>query len=314
MSADEVYQAVTDRMVQALEQGIVPWRRPWTPGGQPRSMSTCRAYRGINTWLLSLALREQGWRSPWFGTYRQISELGGQVRRGERSTLVTFWKTLDKDERDPVTGEITTRRVPLVRQFRVFNAAQADHLPGRFYPEPGDNQPIAAPQAVLDGYLRQPGAPVLRHDVEGKAYYHPAADEIHLPPITSFRSPGHYYATGYHETAHSTGHPARLNRSGITDPGAVFGSHAYGKEELVAQMTASMLCAQTGIDTDEIFTNSAAYIGSWLTAIKGDPKMVVAAATAAERAADLISEPTREVLPEPGPVAPAAAEHEIEAA
>lgn len=313
MSAEEIYQAVTDRMVRALEQGVVPWRTPWTLGGRPRSMSTGNPYRGINTWLLSLASHEHGWRSPWFGTYRQIQEHGGQVRQGEKSTLVTFWKTLDKQDRDLATGEVTTRAVPLLRKFAVFNAAQADNLPDRFYPEPGEDRPVAVPQAVLDSYLNQPGAPVPRHDVEGQAYYDPETDGIHLPPMASHRSPEHYYATAYHEAAHSTGHPSRLNRSGITDTAAVFGSHAYGKEELVAQMTASMLCAQTGIDTDEIFTNSAAYIGSWLTTIKGDPRMVVSAAAAAERATDLITEPSRQALPETEP-ATATADREIEAA
>jgi antirestriction protein ArdC len=314
VSAEEIYQAVTDRMVQALERGVVPWRTPWTLAGRPRSLSTGRAYQGVNTWLLSLACREQGWASPWFGTYRQVQELGGQVRKGERSTLVTFWKTLEKQDRDAGTGEVTVRAVPLLRTFRVFNACQADGLPGRYFPEPGEERPIAGPQAVLDGYLGQAGAPRLRHDVHGQAYYNPAADEIHLPPMTGHRSPEHYYATAYHEAAHSTGHASRLDRDGITSSGAAFGSHAYGKEELVAQMTASMLCAETGIDTGEIFGNSAAYIGSWLRTIKGDPRMVVTAAAAAQRASDLITEPSRQAVPEVVPDGRAAADREIEAA
>jgi len=314
VSADEVYRAVTDRMVEALERGVVPWRRPWTLAGRPRSLSTGRAYQGVNTWLLSLACQEHGWASPWFGTYRQIRERGGQVRKGERSTLVTLWKTLEKQDRDPGTGEVTARAVPLLRTFRVFNACQADGLPARYFPEPGEERPIAGSQAVFDGYLGQPGAPRLRHDVQGKAYYQPAADEIHLPPMTGHRSPEHYYATAYHEAAHSTGHPSRLNRAGLTSPDAVFGSHAYGKEELVAQMTASMLCAETGIDTDEIFENSAAYIGSWLRTIKSDPRMVVTAAAAAQKATNLITEPGRQALPESERAAWAAADREIEAA
>jgi len=132
--------------------------------------------------------------------------------------------------------------------------------------------------------------------------------------MTGHRSPEHYYATAYHEAAHSTGHPSRLNRAGLTSPDAVFGSHAYGKEELVAQMTASMLCAETGIDTDEIFENSAAYIGSWLRTIKSDPRMVVTAAAAAQKATNLITEPGRQALPESERAAWAAADREIEAA
>jgi antirestriction protein ArdC len=314
MSAEEIYQAVTDRMVQALEQGVIPWRTPWTLAGPPRSMSTGNAYRGVNTWILALASAEHGWRSPWFGTYRQIQERGGQVRKGEKSTLVTFWKTLEKQERDPATGELTTRAVPMLRKFRVFNADQADGLPGRYHPEPGEERPIAAPQAVLDGYTSQPGGPRMCHDVQGQAYYNPAADEIHLPPIAGHRGPEHYYATAYHEAAHSTGHASRLNRPGITSQDAVFSSHEYGKEELVAQMTASMLCAETGIDSEEIFQNSAAYIGSWLQTIKGDPRMVVSAAAAAQRATDKITELSRQARPEPEPAARQATDREIEAA
>ena len=314
MSAEEIYQAVTDRMVQALEQGVIPWRTPWSLAGRPRSMSTGNPYRGVNTWVLALASREHGWRSPWFGTYGQIQERGGQVRKGQKSTLVTFWKTLEKQDRDPGTGEVTTRAVPMLRKFRVFNADQADGLPGRFHPEPGEEHPIAAPQAVLDAYVSQPGAPHLSHDVQGQAYYDPVADEIHLPPIAGHRSPEHYYATAYHEAAHSTGHASRLNRAGITSQDAVFGSCEYGKEELVAQMTASMLCAETGIDTDEIFQNSAAYISGWLQAIKGDPRMVISAAAAAQKATDTITDPSRQALPEPEPPARPAPDREIEAA
>ena len=151
---------------------------------------------------------------------------------------------------------------------------------------------------MLDAYIGQPGAPRLSHDVQGQAYYDPAADQIRLPPMSGHRSPEHYYATAYHEAAHSTGHASRLNRDGITSADATFGSHEYGKEELVAQMAASMLCAETGIGTDEIFQDSAAYIGSWLQTIKGDPRMVVSASAAAQKATDMITEPGRQALTE----------------
>jgi antirestriction protein ArdC len=313
VSADDVYQAVTDRMVRALEQGVVPWRVPWTQSGRPLSMSTGKPYRGVNTWLLSLASHEHGWHSPWFGTYRQIQEQGGRVRRGERSTLVTIWKKLEIREHDPGTGEVTARSVPMLRRFAVFNADQADGLSARFHPEPGAERPIARPQVLLDGYLDQRGAPQLFHDVEGQAFYNPATDEIHLPPLSGHRSPEHYYATAFHEAAHSTGHASRLSRADVTSQDAIFGSHKYGREELVAQMAASMLCAETGIDTDEIFENSTAYVGSWLRTIKGDPRMVVSAATAAQRATDMITEPSRQALPEPERISGSAADRVIEA-
>jgi antirestriction protein ArdC len=296
----DVYQEVTDRMIKALEAGVTPWQKPWTSAGRPRSMSTGKPYRGVNVFLLSLAAQDSGWTSPWFGTYGQIHERGGQVRQGEKSTLVTFWKTLEKEDRDPATGQVNSTTVPMLRQFCVFNACQADGLEARYFPEPGQERPIAEPQAVLDGYVNRPVGPALAHDTEGQAYYNPAADEIHMPPLVSHRSPQDYYATAFHEAGHSTGHRSRLAREGIVS-GAQFGSHAYGKEELAAQMAASMLCAETGINNDEIFANSAAYVGSWLETIKADPKMVIGAAAAAQKAADLVLEPTREAQVDPMP-------------
>jgi antirestriction protein ArdC len=292
----DVYQEVTDRMIRALEAGVVPWRKPWTSAGRPRSLSTGRPYRGINVWLLSLAGQDNGWTSPWFGTYGQIQERGGQVRKGEKSTLVTFWKALEKEDRDPATGEVSTTTVPMLRQFRVFSACQADGLPERYFPAPGTQaEPIAGPQAVLDGYVNRPGGPTLHYDVAGQAYYSPAEDEIHMPPLAGHRSAEDFYSTAFHEAGHSTGHKSRLAREGVRGTGK-FGSHAYGKEELAAEMTASMLCAETGVDTDAIFANSAAYVGSWLETIKADPKMVISAAAAGQKAADLVLEPTREAL------------------
>ena len=158
---DTIHQIVTQRMIAALETGTIPWRKPWHPAtGRPRSMSTGQPYRGVNLFLLSLTAGEQGYESPYWATYRQIAALGGQVRKGERSTLVVFWKKAETEQRDPQTGEVTVRAVPVLRYYRVFNAHQADGLPDRFYPAPGEHQPIAAPQAVLDGYLARGPRPV----------------------------------------------------------------------------------------------------------------------------------------------------------
>src|SRR6516164_7456375 len=152
--SDTIHQIVTERMIAALQRGTIPWRKPWHAAtGRPRSMSTGQPYRGVNLFLLSLTAGEEGYASPYWATYRQISTLGGQVRKGERSTLVVFWKRAETEQRDPQTGEVTVRAVPVLRYYRVFNAHQADGLPDRFYPAPGEHQPIAAPQAVLDGYL-----------------------------------------------------------------------------------------------------------------------------------------------------------------
>jgi antirestriction protein ArdC len=290
--SDTIHKIVTDRMIAALQAGTVPWRKPWqAPAGQPRSMCTGQPYRGINPFLLGLTAAEQGYPSPYWGTYRQISELGGQVRRAERSTLVVFWKQARTEQRHPHTGELTVKQLPVLRYYRVFNAAQADHLPERFYPVPGEHTEIKEPQAVLDGYLAD--GPRLVHVACDRADYHPATDTIRLPLPAQFRSPEGYYATAFHETGHSTGHPARLNRPGIAAFDH-FGSGQYAREELTAQMTSALLCARTGIDDAATFANSASYIAGWLTALAGDHRLVITAAASAQRASDLITEPERQ--------------------
>jgi antirestriction protein ArdC len=241
--------------------------------------------------LLGLTAAEEGYASPYRGTYRQISELGGQVRRGERSTLVTFWKRAEHAEADPHTGEPATRQLPVLRYYRVFNAAQADRLPGRFYPEPGQDHEITAPQEVLDRYLTE--GPKLLHVPGDRADYHPASDTIRLPLRSQFRSAENYYATAFHETGHSTGHPDRLNRPGVAAFDH-FGSGQYAREELTAQMTSSVLCVKTGIENPEIFDNSASYIAGWLSALNDDKRLVITAAAQAQHATDLITDPERQ--------------------
>jgi antirestriction protein ArdC len=290
--SDTVHRLVTERMIAALRRGTVPWHKPWQAGaGRPRSMSTGQPYQGVNVFLLGMTAAEEGYGSPFWGTYRQIGDLGGQVRKGERSTLVVFWKQVQIEHRDPQTGEPSIKQLPVLRYYRVFNAAQADHLPERYHPAPGEHTEIAEPQAVLNGYLAN--GPTLVHTAGDHADYHPATDTIRLPPRAQFRTAEGYYATAFHEAGHSTGHPARLNRPGIAAFDH-FGSERYAREELAAQMTSAILCAQTGTDNPEIFDNSASYIANWLTALNNDNRLVITAAAQAQRACDVINQAERE--------------------
>jgi antirestriction protein ArdC len=292
--SDTIHWMVTKRMIAALERGTVPWHKPWNAAaGRATSMTTGQPYRGVNVFLLGLTAAEEGYGTRYWGTYRQIAQLGGQVRRGEHSTLVVLWKPVEVADRVPVTGEVTVKQVPVLRYYRVFNAAQADHLPQRFHPTLDQDIQIRAPQAVLDGYLAR--GPVPRHVAGDRAAYQPATDTIQLPLRPQFRSAPEYYATAFHEAAHSTGHPSRLNRPGISTFDH-FGSDRYAREELVAEMTSSILCAETGIDNPALFDNSAGYIAGWLSALNGDRKLVVAAAAQAQRACDLISQAEHEAI------------------
>jgi antirestriction protein ArdC len=291
---DAIHRMVTERMIAALERGTIPWHKPWqAPAGRPMSMTTGQPYRGVNVFLLGLTAAEEDFRSRYWGTYRQIAQLGGQVRKGEHATVVVFWKPVEVADSDPHTGEVTVKQIPVLRYYRVFNAAQAHHLPDRFHPAAGQNPEIIEPQMVLDGYLSR--GPTLRHFAGDRAAYHPGTDTIRLPQGSQFRSAEHYYATAFHEAAHSTGHQSRLNRPGIAAFDH-FGSDTYAREELVAEMTSSILCAETGIDHPELFDNSAAYIAGWLSALNHDHNLVVAAAAQAQRAGDLIHQAEREAI------------------
>jgi antirestriction protein ArdC len=295
---EHVYDRITSRIIAALEVGTVPWRKPWGASlGRPRSMTTNQPYRGVNVLLLGMTSEERGYGSPWWGTYRQIEALGGHVIRGQSAkndagpTTVMFADTRERenDEIDLGTGEPARSKYTIARAFRVFNAAQCEDLPARFYPQPSDGESLAEPQATLDGYLTR-GGPTLDHVPTDRAYYTPSSDRIVLPLRTQFRGPGHYYETAFHEAIHSTGHPSRLDRPGISSFDH-FGSGQYAKEELVAQIGAAMLLAETGIDDPGLFDNSAAYVQSWLGALKNDRSLVVSAASQAYRAVELVAEP-----------------------
>ncbi len=275
----------------ALEAGTVPWRKPWSSLGAPRSMSTGKAYRGVNPFLLMMSAEASGFSSPWWGTYDNVSANGGQIRKGQKSTLVVFWKTgVRPAKADEIGDKDGNYRWATLQYFRVFNAEQADWpdgLPTRFQPvaPAEDFDPIEEAEAIIGGYLSRPGSP--RHSFGGdRACYSPGGDHISMPPFNTFESAEAFAGTFFHEMGHSTGHKDRLNRPDLNEFHK-FGDEWYAREELVAEMTAAMLCGIAGIEQVRM-AQSAAYIANWLGALKGDKKLVVQAAAQAQRAADLI--------------------------
>lgn len=294
---EHVYDKITKRIIQALEAGTVPWQRPWgAANGWPRSMATGKRYQGANVLMLGMTSEERGYGSPWWGTFRQIAALGGHVMKGQNEqngtggTTVFFAERRERegDEIDAETGEQTRVGYVVAKAFRVFNASQCEGLPERFYPQPGTNEELAAPQAVLDRYLSRAG-PQLDHVPTNRAYYTPQNDRIVLPLRTQFRSPAHYYGTAFHEAVHSTGHLSRLNRLGITEFDH-FGSNQYAMEELTAEMGAAMLLAETGLEDPTLYDNSAAYVQSWLRALLDDRNLVISAASQAYKAVALVTD------------------------
>lgn len=285
----DAYQRVTDRVLELIEQGVAPWRKTWqgTATEGPVSMSTGKEYQGINWILLSWA----GYGSRYWGTYKSITENGGQVRKGEKATPIIFWSFIEK--KDEKTGEVTT--VGFLRNFSVFNLEQADWadgVPEKFQPAEAavtapTVQPIEAAEAIAQGYLEGVNPPTFEPTKGDRAYYSPSADRVVVPEIDLFEGPGEYYSTLFHELGHSTGHADRLKRPGVVKFDK-FGSHQYSKEELVAEFTACFLCADAGIeDTRE---NSAAYLANWSKVIKEDKRLLVQAATQAQKAATMIRE------------------------
>lgn len=278
MSTD-VYEEVTDRIIAALEQGTVPWRRPWVASADAhRNPVSGTEYRGINPFLLDMTAWERGYQVPQWVTFKQAIAQGGCVRKGEKSTLVIFWRMLKG--KDKTTGE--ERSIPMLRHYRVFNVDQVDGLDIE-QPEMAAFDPIKRADQII---AAMPNAPHIGHG-GNRAFYAPAMDTVQLPKREQFVSADAYYSTAFHELTHSTGHESRLNRTEVAGATHSFGSDTYAREELVAELGAAMVGAKAGIapQTDQ----SAAYIAGWLKALKNDRKLLVSAAGRAQRAADYIA-------------------------
>jgi antirestriction protein ArdC len=277
---------VTDRIVSLLESGVAPWRKTWKAVDVPRSMSTGKPYKGLNVFMLMGTAMLEGYSSPFWGTFKAVKERGGNVRKGEKSTLVVFWKFIETKDKD--TGE--DRKIPFLRYFNVFNADQCDGLTGLgIEGNPASANPIESAEALFES---MPKRPEVRFGGD-RAFYSPGLDIVGLPLRSSFDSAEAFYSTAFHELIHSTGHSARLNRP---LEGVSFGDEGYSKEELIAEMGAAFLCAQAGIER-ETEDNAASYLAGWISVLKGDPKMIVTAAGAAQKAADYVSNAGAEEAP-----------------
>lgn len=285
----DVYDVVTTKILTALENGTAPWQKPWDSVlGAPKSLSSGKHYRGVNAFLLGLEQAEKGYRSAYWLTFNQMVKLGGKLKGekgSQKGTLVTFWKMIPVE--DEATGKKKT--IPFLKHFYVFNLDQTEgieKLPKDAFPTvrpmPTPEERHAAADAIWEAWE---GKPQVRHQGD-EAYYVPATDVITLPPVEAFSSLDEFHATRFHEGGHSTGHSSRLDRFKGEAANAAFGSHAYGREELIAEMTNAFLCAEAGIESTH--ENSAAYLASWIKTIKEDPKAVIVAAGAAQKAADMI--------------------------
>lgn len=283
--AKDVYQEVTNRILELLDRGTAPWRQPIRKqggGGWPKSLNTKKPYRGINVFLLHMTACLEDFRSDYWLTFKQAKARGGQVRKGEKSSLCVFWKQYNT--KDKKTGDEVT--IPVLRHYRVFNADQVDGIepPDAASSEdtPSPFAPIEQAEKIVAGFANPPE---IEHRGAQACYIH-AVDRVEIAAPERFDSPESYYATLFHELSHATGAEKRLNRDIGSGP-SPFGSPDYSKEELVAEMGAAFLAATAGISPPTI-EQSAAYIDGWRKQLRGDKQLVVKAAGLGQRAADHI--------------------------
>lgn len=285
MSQSSIYQMVTDRIVEQMNAGIVPWRQPWVGGpAMAISYTTRKAYSMLNQLLL-------GKPGEWL-TWNQIQALGGRVKCGGKSRFCVFCQRIEKDVADnDLDDELRQRDSYLVlRWYKVFHIDDTIGIESRclsVVPNP-EITPIEAAEQAIRSYLAQePALKFVCDRPSASAYYAPALDEVVVPMLTQYEIPEEYYSTVFHEFAHSTMAPGRCNRQ-AEERSARFGDAAYSREELVAEIGSAMIVGHLGIESDRAFKNSTAYIQGWLSALQNDKRMIVWAAAKAEAAAKFI--------------------------
>lgn len=284
----DTFQRVTDLIVNAIETGTGSYKMPWrTNGGfasSPINAVSRKPYRGVNILVLWATAQEKGYRTGTWATYKQWQELGAQVRKGEKSANVVFWKFFESEELDPDT--LKNKRIPMAKDYWVFNADQVDGYQQPEAPEETPGERIERAERFFQelGVSVKPGG--------NQAFYRPSTDTVHMPAFEAFKEPLHYYSVLSHETTHWTGAESRLNR----DMKSRFGTESYAMEELVAELGAAFLCSELGIPTDPR-EDHAPYISSWLTVLKNDKRAIFTAAAKAQEAVDWMTR-SREVQDE----------------
>lgn len=282
---NKVYQMVTDRIIEQMQNGIIPWHKPWHMAGNAEEMAinyvTRRPYSLVNQWLLL----EPGE----YLTFKQVTALGGKIKKGSKSRFVVFFTKVAYTVKNERTGEDEERSYPLLRYYNVFRLADCEGIQSKIEkPEAGAvvELPLCdeADAAISDYVFSQPTLSFQNDKPSDRAYYSPADDKVVVPMRSQFDEMAEYYSTAFHELTHSTLTESRCNRKQDGAGASFFGSKAYSREELVAEMGAAMLCSNFGIDCEKAFKNSVAYLQSWVRELKNDAKAIVVAAGKAEKA------------------------------
>lgn len=287
-ASPDMYQVITNRIIEELEKGVLPWRKTWSSYGLAKNYVSGKAYRGINMLLMNFFGH---YSIPYYLTFKQAKELGGKVKKGAKSQQVIYFNMVFKDKNgNKVSKEVAENRedvkvMKFLKYFNVFNVEDIEGIDFKFEElRLLPNERIERCERLIQGY---PSPPKYQEKDRGGAYYHPTEDYINMPPIEQHDSAEFYYSTYFHELIHSTGHSKRLGRDEIVTPHR-FGSVPYSKEELVAELGASFLRNIAAIDCDPILQNSSSYIQSWLKKLKDDKQLIFKASAEAQKAVDYI--------------------------
>jgi len=275
----DVYQIINDKIIEQLNKGTVPWRKPWTDGGLPQNLISKKHYRGINMLMLGI----EGYEHNLFLSFKQVNDIGGSIKKGEKGHVVVYWSQLDnkKEGTEQVEENKGQKKKSILRYYYVFNISQCEKIPEKYQPQARETKELPSCESIVSAMQH---CPPIRHK-EQKAFYHPKDDYVNMPKKRSFKNDESYYSTLFHELVHSTGHESRLKRETLTQM-AEFGDDNYSQEELVAEMGTCYLQSFAGITSE--FQNSTAYLQGWLGKLKGDKKFIFTAARAAQKATDYI--------------------------
>ena len=273
---NQIYSIITETIIQKLEQGVVPWHKTWK-SEFPRNFVNDKCYKGVNVLLLGM----QDYESHYWLSFKQCQNLGGSIKKDEKSTLVVFWN----QNYQIVPNTLETELYFILRYYRVFNIDQCI-LPDKVLEKKSivSDKPISYhAKEVIDNYKAPPI--ISTNNIIPNPRYFPRIDKIEIQSINNFNSQDDYYSSLFHECIHSTGHSKRLNRTGISEK-IEFASDNYCKEELIAEIGSCFLCNYTNIE--KTIDNQTSYIDNWLKALKSDKRLIIFAASAAQKAVDYI--------------------------
>ena len=273
MAKFNIYEEITNRIIEQLEDGIIPWHKPWTgiTSGAYNRISK-RPYSLLNQMLLKY--------DGEYATYKQWTELGGKIKKGEKSEIVVFWKIMQVEEE--VNGKKEKKSIPLLRYINVFHISQVEGVEPKSI-KAVEHKPIEEAEQIKVDYMNRENI-AIKEVITDNAFYSPLRDFIQVPCKEQYADIMEFYSTLFHEMIHSTGHRDRLGRLDHTIKLSSFGTEDYSKEELIAEIGSAFLMNHIGIETIKTFKNSAAYIQSWLRVLKNDNRFIVSASGKAEKA------------------------------